>query len=87
VGRTSPACTPARRTSPIYALKGFAYDASGGAIAPMDIFEGHQTGVWLATLPDDGLTGGSFHLGQPLFRCIACGEGEIHNDTRASRCL
>jgi hypothetical protein len=32
----------------------------------MDISEGYQTSVWLATLPDDGPTGGSFRLGQPL---------------------
>jgi NAD(P)-dependent dehydrogenase (short-subunit alcohol dehydrogenase family) len=87
-------------SSPIYATKGFAYDASktalnaftvhlahelrntsirvnsahpgwvktdmGGASAPMEISEGGKTSVQLATLPDDGPTGGFFHLGKPL---------------------
>jgi NAD(P)-dependent dehydrogenase (short-subunit alcohol dehydrogenase family) len=38
----------------------------GGQAAPMEIAEGGRTGVQLATLPDDGPTGGFFHLGQPL---------------------
>jgi NAD(P)-dependent dehydrogenase (short-subunit alcohol dehydrogenase family) len=38
----------------------------GGAAAPMEISEGGKTSVQLATLPDDGPTGGYFHLGQPL---------------------
>lgn len=33
----------------------------GGDGAPMDVLEGAQTSVWLATLPDDGPTGGYFH--------------------------
>jgi NAD(P)-dependent dehydrogenase (short-subunit alcohol dehydrogenase family) len=87
-------------SSPIYAKKAFAYDASktalnaftvhlaqelrgtkikvnsahpgwvktdmGGAEAPMEVSEGGKTSVQLATLPDDGPTGGYFHLGQPL---------------------
>ena len=87
-------------SSPIYAMKAFAYDASktalnaftvhlahelngtpikvnsahpgwvktdmGGTAAPMELSEGGKTSVQLATLPDDGPTGGFFHLGQPL---------------------
>jgi hypothetical protein len=40
--------------------------AMGGPIAPMDVSEGCQTSVWLATLPDDGPTSGYVYLGQPL---------------------
>lgn len=36
----------------------------GGEGAMMDITEGAKTGVQLATLPDDGSSGGFFHLGQ-----------------------
>ncbi|MDG3006404.1 SDR family oxidoreductase [Paludisphaera mucosa] len=86
--------------SPIYNMKGFAYDASktalnaftvhlaqalietpikvnsahpgwvktdmGGEAAPMELSEGGKTSVQLATLPDDGPTGGFFHLGETL---------------------
>jgi len=38
----------------------------GGRQAPMEIADGAKTSVALATLPDDGPTGGYFHLGQPL---------------------
>ncbi len=38
----------------------------GGAGAPMEVSDGGKTSVQLATLPDDGPTGGFFHLGQPL---------------------
>jgi NAD(P)-dependent dehydrogenase (short-subunit alcohol dehydrogenase family) len=38
----------------------------GGPAAPMEAPEGGKTSVQLATLPDDGPTGGYFHLGQPL---------------------
>ena len=38
----------------------------GGEGAMMDIAEGAKTGVQLATLPDDGPSGGFFHLGQPV---------------------
>ena len=38
----------------------------GGEGAMMDITEGAKTGVQLATLPDDGASGGFFHLGQPV---------------------
>ena len=86
--------------SPIYSMKGFAYDASktalnaftvhlahelkgtaikvnsahpgwvktdmGGTAAPMELAEGGKTSVQLATLADNGPTGGFFHLGEPL---------------------
>ncbi len=85
-------------SSPIYAMKSFAYDASkaalnaftvhlahelraapikvnsahpgwvktdmGGPAAPMEVSEGSKTSVQLATLADDGPTGGYFHLGK-----------------------
>jgi NAD(P)-dependent dehydrogenase (short-subunit alcohol dehydrogenase family) len=38
----------------------------GGKDAMMDITEGAKTGVQLATLPENGATGGFFHLGQPV---------------------
>jgi NAD(P)-dependent dehydrogenase (short-subunit alcohol dehydrogenase family) len=38
----------------------------GGEQAPMALSEGGKTSAALATLPDDGPTGGYFHLGQPL---------------------
>jgi NAD(P)-dependent dehydrogenase (short-subunit alcohol dehydrogenase family) len=38
----------------------------GGAAAPLEVAEGGKTSVQLATLPDDGPTGGYFHLGQSL---------------------
>ena len=38
----------------------------GGPHAPMDVREGAKTSVQLATLPDDGPTGGYFHLGKAL---------------------
>jgi NAD(P)-dependent dehydrogenase (short-subunit alcohol dehydrogenase family) len=38
----------------------------GGEAAPMELSEGGKTSVQLATLPDDGPTGGFFHLGRPL---------------------
>lgn len=38
----------------------------GGEGAMMDITEGAKTGVQLATLPDDGPSGGFFHLGEPV---------------------
>ena len=38
----------------------------GGPAAPLSLSEGGKTSVQLATLPDDGPTGGYFHLGQPL---------------------
>jgi NAD(P)-dependent dehydrogenase (short-subunit alcohol dehydrogenase family) len=38
----------------------------GGSAAPMEVSEGAKTSVELATLPNDGPTGGFFHLGKPL---------------------
>jgi len=38
----------------------------GGDQAPMELEEGAKTTVELATLPEDGPTGGFFHMGKPL---------------------
>lgn len=38
----------------------------GGEDAPMELSEGGKTSAELATLPDDGPTGGFFHMGKPL---------------------
>jgi len=38
----------------------------GGSGAPMNVADGAKTEVELATLPEDGPTGGFFHLGQPI---------------------
>jgi len=38
----------------------------GGPQAPMELSEGAKTSAALATLADDGPTGGFFHLGKPL---------------------
>jgi NAD(P)-dependent dehydrogenase (short-subunit alcohol dehydrogenase family) len=38
----------------------------GGAGAPMEIVDGAKTSVRLATLADDGPTGGYFHMGDTL---------------------
>jgi len=38
----------------------------GGDSAPMELSEGGKTSAALATLPEDGPTGGYFHMGQPL---------------------
>ncbi len=38
----------------------------GGDEAPMELSQGGKTSAALATLPDDGPSGGYFHLGQPL---------------------
>jgi NAD(P)-dependent dehydrogenase (short-subunit alcohol dehydrogenase family) len=38
----------------------------GGQAAPMEVSEGGETSIQLATLPDSGPTGGFFHLGEPL---------------------
>lgn len=38
----------------------------GGPHATMELSEGGKTSATLATLPDDGPSGGFFHLGQPL---------------------
>ena len=45
---------------------GWVKTAMGGSSAPMEVSEGGKTSVLLATLPDDGPTGGFSHLGEPL---------------------
>ena len=45
---------------------GWVKTEMGGSAAPMEVSEGGKTSVLLATLPDDGPTGGYFHLGKPL---------------------
>jgi NAD(P)-dependent dehydrogenase (short-subunit alcohol dehydrogenase family) len=45
---------------------GWVKTAMGGEQAPMELSEGAQTSVALATLPDNGPTGGYFHQGKPL---------------------
>jgi NAD(P)-dependent dehydrogenase (short-subunit alcohol dehydrogenase family) len=45
---------------------GWVRTEMGGPAAPLDLAEGGKTSVQLATLPDDGPTGGYFHLGEPL---------------------
>jgi len=38
----------------------------GGEAADLELSEGGKTSTWLAMLPDDGPTGGYFHLGEAL---------------------
>lgn len=38
----------------------------GGEQAPLEVSEGGRTSVLLATLPEDGPSGGFFHVGEPL---------------------
>jgi hypothetical protein len=38
----------------------------GGPEAPMELADGAKTSVWLATLPEDGPTGGYFHMAETL---------------------
>lgn len=45
---------------------GWVKTAMGGDQAPMELEEGSKTSVELATLPDNGPSGGYFHLGKPL---------------------
>ena len=45
---------------------GWVKTAMGGPAATMDLREGAKTAVALATLPEDGLSGGFFHMGKPL---------------------
>lgn len=45
---------------------GWVQTDMGGPTAPMVLEDGAKTGVWLATLPDDGPTGGYFHMKDPL---------------------
>lgn len=45
---------------------GWVKTAMGGPDALMELGEGAKTAVALATLPDDGPSGGFFHMGKPL---------------------
>jgi NAD(P)-dependent dehydrogenase (short-subunit alcohol dehydrogenase family) len=45
---------------------GWVKTEMGGEGADLEISEGGKTSAWLATLPENGPTGGYFHLGQPL---------------------
>jgi NAD(P)-dependent dehydrogenase (short-subunit alcohol dehydrogenase family) len=45
---------------------GWVKTEMGGEGADLEISEGGKTSAWLAMLPDDGPTGGYFHMGQPL---------------------
>jgi NAD(P)-dependent dehydrogenase (short-subunit alcohol dehydrogenase family) len=45
---------------------GWVKTEMGGPDAPMEVSEGGKTSAQLATLADDGPSGGFFHLGQPL---------------------
>jgi NAD(P)-dependent dehydrogenase (short-subunit alcohol dehydrogenase family) len=45
---------------------GWVRTKMGGASAPRSIEEGIDTIVWLATLPNDGPTGGFFHDRKPI---------------------
>jgi NAD(P)-dependent dehydrogenase (short-subunit alcohol dehydrogenase family) len=42
------------------ACPGWVRTRMGGAAAPRSVAEGADTPIWLATLPDDGPTGGFF---------------------------
>jgi len=45
---------------------GWVKTEMGGSDATMEVSEGGKTSAQLATLADDGPSGGFFHLGQPL---------------------
>jgi NAD(P)-dependent dehydrogenase (short-subunit alcohol dehydrogenase family) len=45
---------------------GWVKTEMGGSEAPMEVEDGAKTSVALGTLPDDGPSGGFFHLGKPL---------------------
>jgi NAD(P)-dependent dehydrogenase (short-subunit alcohol dehydrogenase family) len=45
---------------------GFVRTDMGGSAAPRSVEEGADTAVWLATLPDDGPTGGFFRDRKPI---------------------
>jgi len=45
---------------------GWVKTEMGGEQAPMELVDGSKTSVALATLGDDGPSGGFFHMGQPL---------------------
>ncbi|MBV8275362.1 MAG: SDR family oxidoreductase [Verrucomicrobia bacterium] len=45
---------------------GWVKTETGGENADLEVSEGGKTSAWLATLPENGPTGGYFHVGQPL---------------------
>lgn len=45
---------------------GWVRTEMGGANAPLDLAESTDTIIWLATLPDDGPTGGFFYRREPM---------------------
>ena len=45
---------------------GWVKTEMGGESADLEVSEGGRTSAWLAGLPEDGPTGGYFHVGQPL---------------------
>jgi NAD(P)-dependent dehydrogenase (short-subunit alcohol dehydrogenase family) len=45
---------------------GWVKTEMGGENADLEVSEGGKTSAWLATLSEDGPTGGYFHVGQPL---------------------
>ena len=54
------------RTKVNSAHPGWVKTELGGVGAPMEIVDGAKTSVRLATLADDGPTGGYFHMGDTL---------------------
>lgn len=54
------------RTSREKSDPGWVKTELGGEGAMMDITSGAKTGVELAILPNDGPSGGFFHLGEPV---------------------
>lgn len=48
------------------ACPGWVRTEMGGAQAPLSPAQGAETPVWLATLPDDGPSGGFFRDKQPI---------------------
>jgi NAD(P)-dependent dehydrogenase (short-subunit alcohol dehydrogenase family) len=45
---------------------GWVKTEMGGEHADLEVSEGGRTSAWLARLPEDGPTGGYFHVGQPI---------------------
>jgi NAD(P)-dependent dehydrogenase (short-subunit alcohol dehydrogenase family) len=45
---------------------GWVKTEMGGENAELEVSEGGRTSAWLATLPEDGPSGGYFHAGEPL---------------------